>query len=124
MKLALGGAQFGMAYGISNKKGQTPLDEIKLILNTAQKNNIKIIDTSPAYGNSEEILGKTINDNNFFNIVTKTPYFNVEKVGKPEIDKLTDSIKKSLENLSLKQTYGIIFHNTNVLDNLIINFQT
>ena len=43
MKLALGGAQFGMAYGISNKKGQTPLDEIKLILNTAQKNNIKII---------------------------------------------------------------------------------
>ena len=58
MKLALGTAQFGMDYGISNKFGKPSPDDITNILNFAESHGIKCIDTAPIYGNSEKLLGK------------------------------------------------------------------
>ena len=43
MKLILGSAQFGMKYGISNKKGKTSSREVKKILKYAHKKNISFI---------------------------------------------------------------------------------
>ena len=70
MKLGLGTVQFGCNYGISNKKGQVPYEEIKKILEYAQNVGIDTLDTASLYGNSEKVLGQFNLDN--FKVVTKT----------------------------------------------------
>lgn len=72
-KLAIGTAQFGMHYGIANRKGQVHEDEITAILNLALENGIDTLDTAKAYGNSEEFIGKFLikQSNNSWNIITK-----------------------------------------------------
>ena len=72
-KLALGTVQFGLDYGITNKLGQVPFNEVSAILNYAKNNNISSIDTAFGYGNSEQILGKIGVDD--FKVVTKTAPF-------------------------------------------------
>ena len=74
MKLALGTAQFGMDYGLSNKEGQTHKNEVFEILKYASKNKISLLDTAPSYGNSESILGD-INLNRSWRCILKTPQF-------------------------------------------------
>ena len=60
MKLVIGSAQFGSNYGLSNKVGELKTNEIKKILNFANKVGIREIDTAIGYGNSEKKLGKVI----------------------------------------------------------------
>ena len=69
MKLALGTAQFGMDYGVSNILGQVQFSEVKQILREAELNNIDTLDTAMVYGESEAILGKAGVKN--FKIITK-----------------------------------------------------
>ena len=56
-KIGLGTVQFGLNYGISNIKGKTESNEINSIINTSFNEGITIIDTSPDYGNAEELIG-------------------------------------------------------------------
>ena len=35
-KIGLGTVQFGLPYGISNREGQTPVDEVTKIINIAK----------------------------------------------------------------------------------------
>lgn len=58
MKLALGTVQFGLDYGIANKKGQVSLVDAEKILEIAKNNGVIYLDTAIAYGSSENILGK------------------------------------------------------------------
>jgi len=58
MKLVIGGAQFGLDYGVSNKTGKINPDEAECILSTSKKNGIDTIDAAVAYGDCEEALGK------------------------------------------------------------------
>ena len=57
-KLALGTAQFGMHYGISNKNGQVNANGIQSILDFAYENDINTLVTAKAYGNSEKSIGE------------------------------------------------------------------
>ena len=52
MKLAIGTAQFGEDYGISNNRKGIPDKEIKEIFNICNRKNITIIDTALLYKNS------------------------------------------------------------------------
>jgi uncharacterized protein len=45
-KLCLGTVQFGLDYGISNKHGQTPEQEVTFILQTAPDAGIRLLDTA------------------------------------------------------------------------------
>ena len=56
-KIALGTVQFGTDYGINSTHGKVQLDEVERILNYAKSEGIELLDTAPAYGNSEQILG-------------------------------------------------------------------
>ena len=63
VKLCLGTAQFGMKYGVNNHIGRQPTyEEVFEMLELAIDNGIDAIDTSSAYGNAEEILGKYFGD--------------------------------------------------------------
>lgn len=67
--IALGTAQFGMAYGIANQSGQVPREEVARILAMARDQGIDTLDTAMDYGNSETCLGECGVAG--FNIITK-----------------------------------------------------
>jgi aryl-alcohol dehydrogenase-like predicted oxidoreductase len=107
MKLCLGTVQFGLDYGINNKQGKIPGVEIDHILNYAHKNDIAMIDTASAYGNSESVLGETLNKTDKqFQIITKYP-------ANQSIHPFT-YIDISLQNLKTKKVYGYLFHNYSI----------
>ncbi len=70
--LALGTAQFGLDYGLTNSGGQIADGEALRILHTAQDNGIEWLDTAAAYGNAEERLGSLLTGDGYFKLCSKT----------------------------------------------------
>jgi aryl-alcohol dehydrogenase-like predicted oxidoreductase len=106
VKIALGTAQFGINYGISNEKGIPNDKELKMIFTSARNHGIKYLDTHSAYGNSEERIGTL--GNSFFKIVTKFSKVtsNME---------LRSSLENSLKRLNADFIYGFLAHDPNSL---------
>lgn len=69
MKLAIGTAQFGFDYGVSNQSGQVSQNDVERILKAAHSAGIEALDTASDYGNSELSLG--LAGVNSFQVVTK-----------------------------------------------------
>ena len=104
-KIALGTAQFGLNYGISNQSGQSSFEAVCEILLAAQKLGINTLDTAAAYGNSETVLGEALTKTGaHFNIVTKVS-------GKE--DSVAKTLSNSLEKLQSNSVYGYLFHDYN-----------
>jgi len=111
MKLALGTAQFGMSYGISNQEGQTNIEEVAAILAYAQEHDIVTLDTAAVYGNSEATLGRVLSNNcGAFQIVTKTPHFKASSISNDELSLLRDTFEQSLAHLGVEQIDGLLIH--------------
>ena len=76
-KIILGTAQFGMRYGVANKKGKIKYNEIHKILNFLKNNNFNYLDTARAYELSESEIGKYfLKTKKKFNIITKYSFKN------------------------------------------------
>lgn len=102
-KIALGTAQFGLDYGINNKRGKIPPMEVSDILNTARKYNIDTIDTAYGYGESEEVIGKCMNFSpSRWKIISKLPLCNDDEV--------TSIVLQSLKRLNAFILYGYLIH--------------
>lgn len=106
-KLVLGTVQFGLQYGI-NSAGRPNEDTVKSILAEASKGRITTLDTSSAYGNSEEILGECITPEAEFKIVSKYP-----KGETPVGEMFNDSLNR----LKVKSLYGYLLHHFEVYKN-------
>lgn len=106
MRLALGTAQFGMAYGISNQSGQITQSEAKKILKLALDNGIDMLDTAISYGESEIRLGQLgIQD---FKVITKIPAI---PTGCNNIAEWAgDQITASMSRLGVGSLYGLLLH--------------
>lgn len=105
-RLALGTAQFGMPYGISNSSGQVSRNGVQEILALAETNRINTIDTAIAYGESESALGAA--GVGGFRVITKLPHI-------PEgIADINDWIRRqvadSLQRLQVDSLYGLLLH--------------
>ena len=74
-KIILGTVQFGLNYGINNKKGIPSKNEIFKIFNYAFNNKIRILDSAEVYGNSHSLIGEfhTKNPDKIFDVITKIP---------------------------------------------------
>ena len=73
-KISIGSANFGINYGINNKK-KISYEEVTEILNFAKKIKINKIDTAQTYGDSEKVIGKYISTTETdWNITTKFSY--------------------------------------------------
>ncbi len=94
-KIAIGTAQFGMPYGVSNKSGEIDQDEINAILRLAKKNQIKTLDTARSYGSSEKKIGKYLINcrKKDWDVITKISDFN---------NSIANQIKISKKNLNLR----------------------
>ena len=106
MKLALGTAQFGFAYGVANKNGQVSNREVKAIIESARNANVDTIDTAIAYGESEEQLGNA--GVTGFNIITKLPPV---PDGQPDVAQwMNQQVGSSHSRLKIQQLDGLLLH--------------
>ncbi len=114
MQIALGTAQFGMDYGISSQK-KTSLDEVKVILKFAQDNGVAVLDTACAYGESESVLGTVLREDKHFQIITKTPLYQKDKINLKDAITLKTTFFESLKKLRKSKLTGLLVHNANDL---------
>ena len=106
-KIVLGTVQFGLQYGV-NSAGRPSEEAVKSILAEAAKGGITTLDTSSAYGNSEEILGECVTPEENYKIVSKYPK------GETSVGKM---FNESLKRLNVIQLYGYLLHHFEVYKN-------
>jgi aryl-alcohol dehydrogenase-like predicted oxidoreductase len=114
-KLALGGAQFGMPYGVANSIGQPSYLVVDEILRKASVAGISVIDTAQAYGDSEALLGRAIGKHANLRLVTKTRPIQTDLLEKTDIEAVAEGFRESLERLRRGRVYGLLVHDANNL---------
>lgn len=107
-KIALGTAQFGLNYGISNSRGKIEASEIDKILAHALSSKISLLDTAPAYGNAETVIGEHPISTNF-RICTK--------LSTSEPQEILRSVKNSLKELKRDTIDHLLIHTEDYLLN-------
>lgn len=111
MKLALGTAQFGMKYGISNFKTKFSLEEIAETLEIAELHGIDTLDTAINYGESEKKLG----------IVGVKKWKVITKIHSSEFDQedpygwTKKQLEISLINLNVDTLEAVLLHDSTLL---------
>ncbi len=109
-KLGLGTAQFGLAYGLTNERGQVPASEAAAIVEAALAAGIDLFDTAAAYGDSERVLGQALGSHGEVRIVSKLPPLAADHIGAAEIDQWRAALRRSLEQLQRPSIYGLLLH--------------
>lgn len=112
MKLALGGAQFGLAYGVSNLSGQVSREAARDIVGLARAGGVDTIDTAIAYGDSEACLGEV--GVTGFKVVTKLPAL-PEGVDSVEAW-VRGQIEASFARLGVTRIHGLLLHRAEQLE--------
>ena len=109
-KLMLGTVQFGLNYGVANTTGKPSFETAKEILKAAYDGGVTALDTAPAYGDSEEVIGRALAElglSKRFRIVTKIPKLpdgcDAEKF-------IAESLETSLRRLKIDRAAAAIFH--------------
>lgn len=108
--LGLGTAQLGLAYGISNRSGQPSKAEAAAILECALDQGIDTIDTAPAYGEAEALLGRLLPAGADVRIVTKTAPLAGTEVSAADCEEARRSAERSLERLRRDRLDGLLVH--------------
>jgi len=111
-KIALGTVQFGIDYGISSS-GQVKSKDVANILSYAYSQSIVLLDTAPAYGNCEKVLGRA--GVSQFKVVTKTRRFNKAQISLDEVRLVKKDFYRSLKDLNQDSVYAILVHNADDL---------
>jgi aryl-alcohol dehydrogenase-like predicted oxidoreductase len=107
--LGLGTAQLGLPYGISNTGGQPSEDESGAILRAALEGGIETIDTAPAYGEAEALLGRLLPAGQG-RLVTKTEPLRDAEVTDAACDAVRRAAQRSLERLGRDRLDGLLVH--------------
>lgn len=115
MRLGLGTAQFGMDYGMANRRGLVPQAEVVEILQEASRTGVGLLDTAPAYGLSEEALGRALPAGAGLAVVTKTPEFRCAAITAEHARQLHQSFTTSLQRLGRPSIYGLLIHHADDL---------
>lgn len=109
-ELGLGTAQLGLPYGVSNRTGQPSEVEAAAILAGALNSGIRTFDTAPAYGESEELLGRLLPSDATVRIVTKTPPLAGDEVSEADCDEVRRSAERSLGRLRRERLDALLVH--------------
>ena len=108
-RIGLGTAQFGSDYGITNRNGRLSQDAISEILRQAQTQGIDLLDTAPAYGDSEAAIG-VMDPDGAFKIITKILPVSADIIGPAEADEVERVFDRSLELLGRSSVEGLLVH--------------
>jgi aryl-alcohol dehydrogenase-like predicted oxidoreductase len=109
-RLGLGTAQFGFDYGVANFNGQLSALEISKILTRAASVGVGVLDTAPAYGESEQILGACLKETWDFRLITKTTPIKQELINESHIRDMSQTFENSLTRLNRNQIDTLMVH--------------
>lgn len=113
--LGLGTAQLGLPYGVSNRDGQPSEAEAAAILECALEQGIEAIDTAPAYGEAEALLGRLLPATADVRIFTKTVPLAETEVTAAACDEVRRTAERSLERLRRPRLDGLLVHHGSAL---------
>jgi aryl-alcohol dehydrogenase-like predicted oxidoreductase len=109
-KITLGTANFGLTYGIANKR-MLPEREALLILEKAARLGLSSVDTARGYGEAEKVLGTFFRQHGkLFEVVTKLPGREYASPGD-----VSREVELSLENLKIDRIDVLLLHNFDTL---------
>lgn len=104
-RLMLGTVQFGLSYGVANTKGQPSFQDVCTMLEQAYAGGVNCLDTAPAYGESEAVLGRALKETGLhekMHVVSKAMRRVEESQTSAEIAQAAEEeIAHSLEHLQL-----------------------
>lgn len=110
-RIALGTAQFGMAYGVANQLGQINPGEAGEILRRAQAAGMDTLDTAIAYGDSEKTLGSL--GVRQWKLVSKLPA--LPEAGIDAAAWVRSELRGSLMRLGVPKLHGLLLHRSQQL---------
>ena len=103
-KLILGTVQLGLNYGINNNSGVPTIEEAMAILKIADESGIRYIDTAPAYGKSESIIGSYFQSNKSSNLKVISKFHLNDGLDAKH------SLITSLQQLRVHSLHTLLFH--------------
>ena len=109
-RLGLGTVQFGQDYGVSNRGGRPDEREVAAILARAATAGVGYIDTAPAYGDAEILVGQHLGRGHNLRIVTKTPALTEGTFEARHKQHVLDSLAASLDRLKVDAVHGLLVH--------------
>lgn len=115
MPLVLGTAQLGMTYGINNQTGQPSHEQAIAIVQTAWEQGIIEFDTAQAYGESEVVLGKSIEQldvSQHIQVISKLD----PRINYHDAPTIKASVEGSLTRLGVGSLAGLMLHHEDLLD--------
>lgn len=118
LKVCIGTAQLGMKYGISNNSSKMKIKDFNKIIKYSEENNINFIDTANSYGNSEELIGKSLKKlkcGTNFKVISK--FNNLRNIPKNKIrEKILYQVTTSIKKLGTQKLYAALLHNVKDLE--------
>ncbi|EHM10249.1 putative oxidoreductase, aryl-alcohol dehydrogenase like protein [Thermanaerovibrio velox DSM 12556] len=106
-RLALGGAQLGLAYGICGAR-EPSYDRALGVLETALCAGIDMVDTAYLYGTSHRFIGEALARlGTSMKVVTKLPALSPREMEK--------ALRASVEDLKTSGVYGLMLHHGEAL---------
>jgi aryl-alcohol dehydrogenase-like predicted oxidoreductase len=105
--------QWGVEYGVANRSGRTPSNEVARILAAALAIGIQVIDTAALYGEAEAVLGEQ--DLTNLRVVTKTPRYARAPITAADAEDLKATLARSLARLRLPSVHGLLAHHADDL---------
>ena len=112
-KLCLGTAQFGLDYGVANKKGKPSLERAFEMLDFACERGIRWFDTAQAYGNAEEVLGEYLahrGNLSEFHLISKLVPKGFDDAYECVFKDIEEAVLSSLKKLHIHALEGFLFH--------------
>ncbi|MFI8613969.1 aldo/keto reductase [Acidovorax sp. NPDC077693] len=118
-RVALGTAQIGLDYGITNAGGRLRDAAAYEVLREAAAHGWTIVDTAGGYGDSEERLGALLRDQAGmpWEIITKTPAARKEIFGEADLAPFQTAwaLSRSRLGISSSQPHGLLVHHADDL---------
>lgn len=112
--LGLGTVKFGRNEGVKYpKRFSLPTDrEIEQLLDIAQKEGINLLDTAPAYGSSEQRIGRLLKNRDQWVVCTKIgeQYITGKSIYDFSAEKTIESVEKSLRHLNTDYLDIVLIH--------------
>jgi aryl-alcohol dehydrogenase-like predicted oxidoreductase len=109
-RLGLGTVQFGIDYGVSNRAGRPAESEVAAILTRAIEARVGYLDTAPAYGTAETLVGRHLPRGHGLRIVTKLPPIAEATIKAQHGTAMLETLARSLKHLSANKVYGVLIH--------------
>jgi len=110
VKLCLGTAQFGLAYGVTNLGGQVQQPEVSELLAMAARSGVRWLDTAQSYDEAETVLGATLPRHHSFSLISKLPAQTSEPFNASTVARWEADLQQSLQRLGCSNLDGFLLH--------------